>query len=104
MGELQKTVLKREDIGLTLKVKPRIGTKNKVRLEINTILEGIKNTKTSSLNPDTSKKEINTTAILNNGESVIIGGLIENKNEKTIEKVPYISERSTNRKNFSKID
>ncbi len=83
---------KREDIGLILKVKPRVGVNNKVRLEINTILEGIKNVNTSSLNPDTSKKEVKTIAIVNNGESVIIGGLIENKNEKTIEKIPYISE------------
>jgi len=82
----------REDVGLTLKVKPRIGTKNKVRLEINTILEGIKNTSSSNLNPDTSKKEVNTIAIVNNGESVIIGGLIENKSENTIEKVPFISD------------
>ena len=91
-GGTTKISFKREDIGLTLKVKPRIGMENKVRLEINTILEGIKNINTSSLNPDTSKKEVKTTAIVNNGESVIIGGLIENKNENSIEKVPYVSD------------
>ncbi|PLY05695.1 MAG: general secretion pathway protein GspD [Arcobacter sp.] len=91
-GGTTKNSFKREDIGLTLKVKPRITTNNKVVLEISTILEGIKNTNTSSLNPDTSKKEVITTAIVNNGESVILGGLIENKNEKTIEKIPYASD------------
>ncbi|PLY08332.1 MAG: type II secretion system protein GspD [Arcobacter sp.] len=78
----------REDIGLTLKVKPRISNDNKVTLEINTVLEGVKQTNTSSGNPDTSKKEVKTTAIVNNGESVIIGGLIEDRKESTLDKVP----------------
>lgn len=88
-GGTTKNSFQREDIGLTLKVKPRISSKNRVLLEINTILEGIKNINTSSLNPDTSKKEIKTKAIVNNGESVIIGGLIENRNEKSIHKIPF---------------
>ena len=91
-GGTIKNSFEREDIGLTLKVRPRITENNKVVLEINTVLEGIKNINTLSLNPDTSKKEINTTAIVNNGESVIIGGLIENKNENTVEKIPYASD------------
>ncbi len=91
-GGTQRTNYQREDVGLTLKVKPRISSESKVTLEINTLLEGIKTTQTSSGNPDTLKKEIKTTAILNNGESVIIGGLIENKNESTIQKVPVLGE------------
>lgn len=82
----------REDVGLTLKVKPRISSEEKVTLEISTLLEGIKATQTISGNPDTLKKEIKTTAILNNGESVIIGGLIENKNETTNQKVPVLGD------------
>ncbi len=88
-GGTTKNSFQREDIGLTLKVKPRISSQNRVLLEINTILEGIKNINIKSLNPDTSKKEIITKAIVNNGESVIIGGLIENRNEKTIQKIPF---------------
>ncbi len=82
----------REDIGLTLKVKPRISNDNKVTLEINTVLEGVKQTNTSSGNPDTSKKEVKTTAIVNNGESVIIGGLIEDRKESTVEKLPGLGD------------
>lgn len=91
-GGTTKNSFQREDIGLTLKVKPRILSNNKVTLDINTIIEGIKNTNSGNFNPDTSKKEVKTTAIVNNGESVIIGGRIENKNEKSIEKIPYASE------------
>lgn len=88
----ERTNFQREDVGLTLKVKPRISNEDKVTLEINTILEAIKTTQTKSGNADTLKKEIKTTAILNNGESVIIGGLIENKLESTNQKVPVLGD------------
>lgn len=79
---------KREDVGLTLKVKPRISNDNKVTLEINTILEDVKTTATTSGNADTTKKEVKTTAIVKNGESVILGGLVEDKEESTQSQVP----------------
>jgi len=91
-GGTTKNSFKREDIGLILRVKPRITSNNKVILDINTIIEGIKNTNTTSFNPDTSKKEVKTSVIVNNGESVVIGGLIESKNEKSIEKIPMASD------------
>ncbi len=87
-GGTTKTNFEREDIGLTLKVKPRVSKENKVLIQIDTILEGIKNENYTNSNPDTSKKELKTTAIVNNGESVILGGLIENKNQKSVEKIP----------------
>ncbi len=91
-GGTIKENYEREDVGLTLKVKPRISNDTKVSLEIETILEGVKTTQTISGNADTSKKQIKTTAILNNGESVIIGGLIENKVESTNQKVPLLGD------------
>ena len=91
-GGLSKDSFKREDIGLSLKVKPRISNKNKVMLHIEAILEGVTNRVSVSGNPDTSKKEIKTTAIVNNGESVIIAGLIENKIEITNTKVPLLGD------------
>lgn len=91
-GGTVKENFEREDVGLTLKVKPRISNETKVILDIETILEGVKTTQTISGNADTSKKQIKTTAILNNGESVIIGGLIENKSEKTEQKVPVLGD------------
>jgi general secretion pathway protein D len=91
-GGTTRENFQREDVGLTLKVKPRISNEKKVTLEINTVLEGVKTTQTISGNADTSKKEVKTTAILNNGESVIIGGLIENKVETTNQKVPVLGD------------
>ena len=91
-GGTVKENYEREVVGLTLKVKPRISNDTKVTLEIETILEGVKTTQTISGNADTSKKQIKTTTILNNGESVIIGGLIENKIESTNQRVPVLGD------------
>ena len=81
----------REDIGLTLKVKPRISTGDKVLLEISTKLEDVGQTTTNN-QPDTSKKELLTSAIVNNGESVILGGYIKAKRENTEDKVPFFGD------------
>ncbi|RXJ86840.1 secretin N-terminal domain-containing protein [Arcobacter sp. CECT 8985] len=93
-GGTSKDSFTREDIGLTLKVKPRISNDTKVTLDINTILEDVNTTsnKGAGGNPDTNKKEVKTTAIVNNGESVIIGGLIQNKEAKTNQKVPLLGD------------
>ncbi|WP_428026870.1 type II secretion system protein GspD [Arcobacter sp.] len=81
---------KREEIGLRLKVKPRISD-NKIILDINTVVEDAKESTTSE-NLDTSKKEVKTTAILNNAESVIIGGLIKSKKFQTDSGLPVLKD------------
>jgi len=81
----------REDIGLTLKVKPRISNGNKVTLEITATMEDVSETDVST-QPNTNKKEVVTTAIVTNGESVILGGLSKNKKESTENKVPFFGD------------
>ena len=92
VGTTTTTNFQREDIGLKLIVKPRISDNNKVTLELKTILEDIKETDIRTGNPNTNKKEIITTVIVNNGESVILGGLIKNKVEKIDSKVPLLGD------------
>ena len=82
---------KREDIGLTLKVKPRISNGNKVLLEIATVLEDVAQTTTND-QPNTSKKNLTTTAIVNNGESVILGGYIKEKSENSVTSIPLLGD------------
>jgi len=82
---------KREDIGLTLKVKPRISNGNKVLLDISTKLEDVAQTTTND-QPNTSKKDLVTTAIVHNGESVILGGYIRDKFENKVVSVPLLGD------------
>jgi len=80
----------REDIGLTLKVKPRISEDNKVALDIKTILEDVIGGQVGL--PTTTKREVSTTSIVKNGETVIIGGLIKDKTNKTVTKIPLLGD------------
>jgi general secretion pathway protein D len=81
---------KREDVGLKLKLKPRISSDNKVTLDINVVVEDAK--ETTGTNPDTSKKDIKTTAIVNNGESIVLGGYIKSVKDKITDKVPLLGD------------
>lgn len=91
-GGNTNTTYQREDIGLTLKVKPRISTQNRVILDIETILEDTKELQFTQINPDTTKKEVKTTAVVSNGESVILGGLIKNKSDTVKTKIPFLGD------------
>lgn len=90
-GSVTSNTFNREDIGLKLSINPRILTNNKVVLDIQTLLEDVRTTTTNG-QPDTSKKEIKTTAIVNSGESVIIGGLKKTIVDRTDESVPGLSD------------
>jgi len=91
-GDNAKNSYKREDIGLKLKVKPRISSGNKVTLDLSVILEDVDNEQGANGQPNTSKKQIDTTAIVNNGENVILGGLVKNKISSTKDKVPFFGD------------
>jgi len=83
----------REDIGLTLKVKPRLSSNNKVSMEVETIIEDVLDNESPSTDrPTTTKRDVKTTAIVNNGETIILGGLIKNTGGKGVTKVPVLGD------------
>lgn len=82
----------RQDIGLTLKIKPRVSNDNKVTLTAEAKLEDIENTNAGTGLPTTTKREVKTNAIVNSGESVIIGGLVKNKETKSGTKIPFLGD------------
>ncbi|MBL0687300.1 MAG: hypothetical protein JJV94_05700 [Sulfurospirillum sp.] len=88
------TSYKREDVGLTLKIKPRVSSLDKVTLDIETVLENILDdgSKNATGQPVTSKQEVKTQAILLHGESIIIGGLVKTYDNKSTIKVPFLSD------------
>ena len=85
---------KREDVGLTLKIKPRVSSTQKVTIEVEAILENVLDDGTNSPSgqPTTSKQEIKTQAILRNGESIIIGGLVKTSGLNSVSKVPLLGD------------
>ena len=86
-----KNQYKREDIGLTLKVKPRLSNDNKVSLEVETIIEDVLATDANG-QPITTKRTIKTTAIVEDGQLVVLGGLNKVKDTITKSKVPLLGD------------
>jgi len=82
----------RQDIGLTLKIKPRIDSDSKVSLNINAVVEDILPGSPEATLPTTSKRDIQTTTIVNNGQSIIVGGLVRNNKDITLQKVPLLGD------------
>ncbi len=83
------TSYKREDIGLTLKIKPRVSSEDKVTLDAEAILENVLSVDVNG-QPVTTKQSVLTQAILRHGESIIIGGLVKNYTTDTVTKVPIL--------------
>jgi len=81
----------REDIGLKLEVTPQIADKDKVVLKVKSKIEDIE-TSSNADRPTTTKREIDTTTIVQNGESVIIGGLLRDYNSVSKTKVPLLGD------------
>jgi general secretion pathway protein D len=85
---------KREDVGLTLKIKPRVSSLEKVTLDVEIILENVLDDGSNNINgqPVTSKQEVKTEAILSHGESIIIGGLVKSYDRESVSKVPLLGD------------
>lgn len=86
--------IKREDIGLELKIKPRVSSTDKVSLDVGVILESILDdgSKNQTGQPVTAKQEVQTQAILRNGENIIIGGLVKKITRDSVNKVPVLGD------------
>ena len=85
---------KREDVGLTLKIKPRVSSNEKVTLDVEAILENVLDDGANNATgqPVTSKQEVKTQAILGHGESIIIGGLIKVFDRESVSKIPLLGD------------
>lgn len=83
----------REDIGLTLKVKPRLSSNNQVTLEVETTIEDIDpSSEQLADRPTTTKRTVKTNAIVKNGETIVLGGLIKRVGGRGETKVPYLGD------------
>ncbi|MEW8508547.1 MAG: type II secretion system secretin GspD [Candidatus Thiodiazotropha sp.] len=85
--------VQREDVGLTLKVKPQINEGNSIQLEIEQEISSI-NASASSGTSDivTNKRTIKTVVIVDDGNTIVLGGLLEEDLQQTEEKVPVLGD------------
>lgn len=89
------------ELGVALSVVPNVGNDaKKIVLALNSeisILESFKEFATggnggSAQLPQTSENELQTTVVVESGETVVLGGMIENKKEESEKKVPFLGD------------
>jgi general secretion pathway protein D len=82
--------IEREDIGLSLRVRPQISEGGTVKMAIYQETSSIQDTTTSGL--ITSKRSIETNVLVDDGQIVVLGGLIDDTLEDSVEKVPGLGD------------
>lgn len=88
----QSTPVTYEDAGLKLKITPQIGDGETVRLVINQELSNFGTINPELKAPTKVSRKISTTVVTRDGQTVVLGGLMEDKNESTKQKVPVLGD------------
>jgi general secretion pathway protein D len=84
--------IERQDIGISLKVKPQINEGNAITMEIEQEVSNISGSATGAVDIITNKRSIKTTVQLEDGQLLVLGGLIDEKTVDTQQKVPGLGD------------
>jgi len=85
--------IERSDIGLTLKVKPQISDGDTIKLELEQEVSNVNTTSfTGAADITTSKRSIKTTVLIEDGQTMVLGGLIDDQINDVVEKVPLLGD------------
>lgn len=80
----------RQDVGVTLKVKPQINEGNAVQLSIYQEVSSLSGLTASDI--ITNKREITTTVLVDDGDVIVLGGLIDDDVQESASKVPVLGD------------
>ena len=88
------TTIERKDVGVTLKITPHVIDNGTVELKIYQEVSGVVSSAAGSGAADlvTNKRTIDTTVIVDNGEIIALGGLLEDNNSDGRTKVPLLGD------------
>lgn len=85
--------IKRQNVGIELDVTPQINAGNMVRLDLRQEVSSIAGTVSSKSDElIVNKREIKTTVTVGDREIVALGGLLDDNEQRTIEKVPFLGD------------
>jgi general secretion pathway protein D len=83
--------VERRDVGLTLRVKPQISEGGTVRLQLYQEVSSVQDT-TNPAGVITNKRAVESTVLVDDGQIVVIGGLIQDTVRDGMEKVPLLGD------------
>lgn len=83
--------IERQDVGLTLTVRPQITEDQTVRMRIEQEVSNLTGTTSAAGGEVTARRRLSTSALVGNGEVIILGGLIEDSSTSNNQRVPGLS-------------
>jgi len=85
--------IERRDVGLTLRIKPQISEGSTIRMEIYQEVSDIATTVTAGASDlITNKRSLETKVIVDDGQTIVLGGLIQNTLNETMQAIPLLGE------------
>jgi len=88
------TTIQRQDVGITLKVTPSLSDGGTVRLdveqEVSAVVPSTEGIKSSDI--ITNKRSIKTTILADDGQTIVLGGLVQDDVKKSVSKVPLLGD------------
>jgi len=85
--------IERQDVGISLKVKPQINEGNNIKMEIEQEVSDVSNTSvTGASDITTNKRSIKTTVLVEDGQTLVLGGLIDDKIGDSNDKIPLLGD------------
>lgn len=91
ISALVTSTIQYQDTGVLLEVKPRINAGGMISMEITQEVNDVKPTTTSGIDsPTITQRRINTNVAVQSGETLVLGGLIQENNSRTNEGLPYL--------------
>lgn len=86
------TTIERQDVGLTLRVVPRIHQGNVVRLEVAQEVSSLTNAVTGAADLITNRRSIQTSVLADDGQTIVLGGLISDDRVQSRSQVPILGD------------
>lgn len=84
--------IKRENVGITLKIKPQINEGDAVKLDIEQTVDSLSATPVGAADLTTTTRSIKTAVIVNDGQTIVLGGLMDNDVKESEQKVPFLGD------------
>ena len=80
----------RQEVGIKLEVTPQINEGSSVVLQIKIEVSGVAGVPMSGIDIITNKRAIETTALVDNNQIIVLGGLVDEDTQDSISKVPFL--------------
>lgn len=84
--------IERKDIGVTLKVKPRINDDSSITMDVEQTVESIAPSTAKTADIVTNKRSVSTRVLIENDQVLVLGGLMQNDATDTQSKVPVLGD------------